>query len=124
MGMKTRLGSDSLTLGKTLVSLAAESAVGTQSQTDQVHEPVNTPAQQQSKIAEELGAHPEESAGEGEEPLYEVHYIDQNGKEIIRYEKTPPKEGPVSEDQLKEMMQKEEQEKWEKEAAKLELQKA
>ena len=59
-----------------------------------------------------------------EQPLYEVHYIDQNGKEIVRFEKTPPKEGSVSEEQLKEMMKKEEQEKREKEAARLELQKA
>jgi hypothetical protein len=45
------------------------------------------------------------------EPLYEVHYIDQNGKEIIRYEKSPPKDEPVTEEQLKEIQKKEQQEK-------------
>lgn len=56
--MKARLGSDSAVLGKTLVSLAAQSALTTESQANQAHEPVNTPAQQQGKVAEELGTLP------------------------------------------------------------------
>ena len=85
----------SLTKG-TLTALAVNSEQSEQ----RLHEPVNTQAQPSATLAEQTPQPTEESASELEEPMYEVHYVDQNGKEIIRYEKNPPKDEPVSQEQL------------------------
>lgn len=88
----------------------------------QTNEPVNKLAQPVGNQSELSGQGHSSQESQNEEPLYEVHYVDQDGKEFIRLEKNPPKEGEMTNEQIQEIINKEKKERAEKEKVQQELQ--